>query len=213
MRNPWLDINAADYIGHMSSPEVDQLSVLSRLLRDALERCRPRDLLVVGCGTGNGLVHVDPGVTRRVTGVDVNPEYLAIAVAQLAGRGFELELHCADVMTHAFPADAFDLVHGALLFEYVDWRRLMPEMSRTTRVGGILSLVLQRPSEASPPVTRTAFESLQRLDGLFHFVDPAEVVACARAGGFEIAAQRVEALRSRKAFEVLHLRKVSRPTH
>lgn len=64
MRNPWLEIPAADYVGHMVGPEVGQLPVLSRLLREALEQFRPHDLLLLGCSTGNGLAHVDPTVTR-----------------------------------------------------------------------------------------------------------------------------------------------------
>ena len=41
MRNPWLDIAEVDYVGHMSSPAVNQRPVLSRLLRDALESAQP----------------------------------------------------------------------------------------------------------------------------------------------------------------------------
>ncbi len=67
MRNPWLEIAASDYVGHMGSPEVDQLSVLSPLLREALDMFRPRDVLLLGCSTGNGLLQVDPAVTDRVT--------------------------------------------------------------------------------------------------------------------------------------------------
>jgi hypothetical protein len=40
MRNPWLDIPEADYVGHMSSPVVNQRPVLNRLLREALQRVR-----------------------------------------------------------------------------------------------------------------------------------------------------------------------------
>jgi SAM-dependent methyltransferase len=207
MRNPWLDIPAADYVGHMSSPEVDQLAILSRLLREALERFRPRDLLLLGCSTGNGLVHVDPAVTRRVTGVDINPEYLAYITEQFPNPGFELTLHCADVMTYAFTPDAFDLVHCALLFEYLEWPRLIRELSKTTRIGGGLSVVVQRPSDALPAVTRTAYLSLGRLEPLFHFVETTSVVVQAHSCGFELQAQRTEPLNSGKAFDVLHFQK------
>ncbi len=52
MGNPWLDINEVDYVGHMSSPAVNQRPVLSRLLRDALESALPGTVLVLGCSTG-----------------------------------------------------------------------------------------------------------------------------------------------------------------
>jgi SAM-dependent methyltransferase len=207
MCNPWLDIPAADYVGHMSSPEVDQLSVLDRLFRDALERFRPRDLLVLGCSTGHGLGQVDPAVTRSVTGVDINPEYLGCIAEQFPDPGFELTLRCADAMTCEFTADAYDLVHCALLFEYLDWPALMCGLSRTIRTGGALSVVLQRPSDAAPAVTRTTFESLRRLDRLFHFVDPGDVMARARAWGLELESLRIAPLPSGKSFAVAYFTK------
>jgi SAM-dependent methyltransferase len=205
-RNPWLDIPAADYVGHMSSPEVDQLSVLSRLLREALERFQPRDLLLLGCSTGNGLHQVDPTVTHQVTGVDINPEYLELVVAQFPNPGFELTLDCADVMTYIFKADAFDLVHCALLFEYLEWPRFMCELARTSRISGGLTVALHRPSDL-PAVTRTKYLSLHRLEGLFQFVEPRALVAQARTCGFALQSQRIEPLNSGKALEVLHFRK------
>jgi SAM-dependent methyltransferase len=206
-RNPWLDIPAADYVGHMSSPEVDQLSVLSRLLREALETFQPRDLLLLGCSTGNGLHRVDPTVTPQVTGVDINPEYLELVVAQFPNPGFELTLECADVMTYVFKADAFDLVHCALLFEYLEWPRLMCELARTTRIGGGLSVVLQRPSDVLPAVTHTKYPSLHRLESLFQFVEAGALVTQAQVCGFELQSRRIEPLNSGKTFEVLHFRK------
>ena len=63
MRNPWLDISEADYVGHMSSPTVGQRPVLGRLLGEVLETVLPNVVLVLGGSTGNGLEHVNPTVT------------------------------------------------------------------------------------------------------------------------------------------------------
>ena len=52
MRNPWLDIPEVDYVGHMSSPTVNQRPVLSWLMGDVLESVRPRTMLVLGCSQG-----------------------------------------------------------------------------------------------------------------------------------------------------------------
>ena len=76
MSNPWLDIPEVDYVGHMSSPTVNQRPVLSRLLGEALQAVRPRTVLLLAGSTGSGLEHVNPDVTFRVTVVDVNPMYL-----------------------------------------------------------------------------------------------------------------------------------------
>lgn len=208
-RNPWLDIRASDYLGHMSSPQVDQLSVLSRLFGEALDSFRPADVLLLGCSTGNGLIHIDPSVTRRVTGVDINPEYLARLEKQFPSHGFDLRLECEDVMTMVFAPAAFDLVHCGLIFEYVEWPRLLPALGRALRTGGGLSVVLQRPSVSSEAVTRTPYPSLLDLERVFHFVDPSALTDEARSAGLELQLQRNEPLPSGKAFEVMYFRKIT----
>jgi SAM-dependent methyltransferase len=208
MRNPWLDIPEADYVGHMTSPEVDQQSVLCRLFRDALERTRPRDVLLLGCSTGNGLEHVDAAVTSRVTGVDINPAYLRRLVEQYPNPGFTLAVHCADLAEYSFEPAAFDLVHAGLLFEYLEWQPLLPRLARTLRQRGTLSVVLQRSSEVSPPVTRTEFTSLRQLDRMFRFVEPDVLEVEARNAGFEVRFRETEPLKSGKGFAVLHFERV-----
>jgi SAM-dependent methyltransferase len=207
MRNRWLDVPAADYEGHMNSPEVDQLSVLGRLLGADLEGFHPRELLLLGCATGNGLSQVDPGVTRRVVAVDINPEYLGELRRRYPDPGFDLQVDCADVMTYAFADEAFDMAYCALLLEYVDWPRLLPALSRTIRRAGVLGVVLQRPSDTHPVVTPTRFASLGRLEPIFRFVEPAALADRARECGLVLESQRTQPLESGKAFAVLYFRK------
>lgn len=209
-RNPWLDVPAADYIGHMNSPEVDQISILNRLFREALERFLPADVLLLGCATGNGLDRIDPSVTRGVTVVDINPEYLARLRDQCPRPPFELTVECGDVMTREFRPDAHDLVYCGLLFEYIDWPRLIPAIGISLRDGGGFSIVLQRPSLVSPAVTPTPFASLARLEAVFRVVEPSAVVAVARAAGLELQLQRAQPLRSGKVFDVMHFEKAAR---
>lgn len=76
MENPWLDIPLDDYEGHMSSPAVAQLQALNELFAAVLASLRPKSLVVFGCAAGNGFEHIDPCVTERVVGVDINPAYL-----------------------------------------------------------------------------------------------------------------------------------------
>ena len=203
--NPWLGIPAADYLGHMGSPEVDQLSVLAGIMRGALERLRPRSLLVLGCATGNGFEHINPAVTRQVTGVDISAEYLDHLRQRFPHPGFDLTLECEDVAACALPIGAFDLVHCALLFEYVDWRPLLPRLVRALRPGGALSVVLQRPSPMVPAVTPSPFSSLRRLESLFEFVDAEELVRAARACGLEPRRRSELAAKQGKAFLALEL--------
>jgi len=203
MSNPWLEIAEVDYVGHMSSPAVNQRPVLKRLLGDALESALPGAVLVLGCSTGNGLEHVDSTVTRRVMGVDINPAYLRRLVERFPNPGFALDVRCADLAGYAFAREAFDLVHAGLVLEYVEWSPLLPRLAETLRAGGTFSVVLQRPSVSSPAVTPTGFTSLRSLESLFHFVEPDVLVAQARNVGLALEYRRTEPLESAKAFEVL----------
>jgi SAM-dependent methyltransferase len=207
MNNPWLEIPAGDYVGHMSSPEVAQYHVLNRLLRDMLGSTRPRSLLVLGCSMGNGFEHVDPTVTARVVGVDINPVYLQRLVEQFPHPAFALDLRCTDLAAYPFELEAFDLVHVALIFEYVDWSPLLPRVAGTLRPRGVLSVVLQLPSQASPAVTPTGFTSLRSLESVFCFVEPDVLAADATALGLHLESRHTERLKSAKAFEVLRFSK------
>jgi SAM-dependent methyltransferase len=207
MENPWLTIPADDYIAHMSSPAVAQYQVLNRLFAATLSKTRPRSVLILGCSIGNGLEHIDPVVTSRVVGVDINPVYLQHVSERFQNPGFALDVHCADIAAYAFEHDAFDLVHGALIFEYVEWVEILPRVVAALRRDGVLSVVLQRPSPTSPAVTPTAFSSLQSLEGLFRFVVPEAFVSQANTLGLVVDSRHTEALQNGKWFEVLRLRK------
>jgi SAM-dependent methyltransferase len=203
LRNPWLDIPEADYLGHMSSPMVNQRPVLSRLLGDALELIRPRAALVLGCSTGNGLEHVNPDVTSRVTVVDINPAYLRRLGERFPNPGYELDVRCADLADIVLEPEAFDLVHAGLVLEYVEWRPVLPRVAKALRPRGVLSVVLQLPSVSSPAVTPTAFTSVRSLESVFHFVDPGALVEAASGAGLTPSDRRTEPLAAGKAFEVL----------
>ena len=184
----------------MASPWVGQLPLLAEAFRSALARCRPRTLLVLGCGTGNGWEHIDPAVTRRVVGIDVNAEYLALLRERFPAPGCDLALRCEDLATADLPASTFDLIHGALILEYVDWRALLPRLTRALRPAGTLSVVLQLPSPTVPAVTPTAFSSLLRLEPLFRFVEPDEFLEAAQSLGLTLQERRKEvAARARRS--------------
>jgi SAM-dependent methyltransferase len=203
MSNPWLDIPEADYVGHMGSPAVGQRPVLARLLGEALEAVRPDVVLVLGCSTGNGLEHVDPAVTSCVVAVDVNPDYLLRLRERFPSPPFRLDVRSADVIDMELEREAYDLVHAGLIFEYIAWRTLLPRVAMSLRPGGVLSVVLQAPSASSPAVTPTPFTSLRKLETLFRFVDPADLVDAARDQGLHLSARQTEALPAGKSFEAL----------
>jgi len=181
--NPWLEIPADDYEGHMA--QVGQLQALDRILAEVLAEVRPARLALPGCTTGNGLEHVDSDVTELVLGIDLNPRYLRTLQRRFGAlRG--LHLLCADLARCSFRPAVFDLVHAALLLEYVDPGAVVPEMARWLRPGGTLSVVLQLPSKESAPVSETPYTSLKALAPLLHLVPPEELERIATGCGLSL---------------------------
>jgi hypothetical protein len=58
MINPRLNIPASDYEGHMSSPDVGQLSFLAKTFKESMENHDCRTVVLLGCATGNGLEYI-----------------------------------------------------------------------------------------------------------------------------------------------------------
>jgi hypothetical protein len=144
--NPWTLVPAAEYERHMGPEGTDQLRPLAAILGRAYADLRPRRLLVLGVATGNGLEHVDPGITERVVGVDVNIQYVAVARQRFASLGPRLELYCGDLEKVELPPASFDLVWAGLVLEYVDLGVAARRIAGWLAPGGSLVVALQHPS-------------------------------------------------------------------
>lgn len=210
--NPWLCIPAADYEGHMGPEGVGQLAVLADLLGQACQELRPRRVLVLGCATGNGFERVDPKATDWLTGVDLNPAYLAVARARHAATWRDrLQLIHADLADLALPPRSQDLVFAGLIFEYLALEPLLARVATWLAPGGACEVVLQLPSEATAAVTPTRFESLRRLATLIRLVPPESLLAAAERSGLRVGAPRVVPLPLDKRFLVQRLTGPARP--
>jgi len=124
MSNPWLSVPLSEYEQHMNSAEVQQLDVLSDLFAEAVRRCRPSSIAVLGIAGGNGLDHIDNRITSRVVGLDINPQYLE-AVGERYSHLVRLELHCVDLSQQTLETEPVQLVHAALIFEHAGTGRCL----------------------------------------------------------------------------------------
>ncbi len=171
-QNPWLKISAADYEGHMSAPSVMQLQMLSKIFADVLNEFSPKAIAVLGCTTGNGFEHLVGRNIKRIVGVDINPEYLAVCRKRYADKLPQLKLLCEDLSTLDLAASSFDLIYAALIFEYVDVDKLLAKIADWLKPDGVLSVVLQLQSESLLPVSETLFESVKTLAPFIKLVTP-----------------------------------------
>jgi predicted TPR repeat methyltransferase len=168
--NPWLQIPAEDYEGHMSSNNVGQLKVLSEIFRKGVSEYNPESIMLLGCATGNGLEHLK-GV-ETVVGVDVNPEYIEKCRSRFIMKLPRLNLICADIDTFDYQAESFDLIHAALIFEYLEVESLLKKAFGWLNRGGYLSAVLQLESKVTSAISETGFSSLKILQPIHKLVDP-----------------------------------------
>jgi SAM-dependent methyltransferase len=183
MPSPWLAVTAAEYEEHMGPGGADQLAPLASIFQQIYRQVRPRRLLVPGCGTGAILDHVDPDVTERAVGIDLNIQYVTVARQRYRRLGTALELYCADAL-HARlqPAADFDLVHVALVLEHVEPEALLRAVGEWIAPGGTCAVVTRRPGAAAPG-DGAAHESLRRVAREMRLVEPGRVAeALARQG-------------------------------
>jgi SAM-dependent methyltransferase len=161
--HPWLHIPADDYEAHMDA--VGQAAVLRELFVATYAARPPARLAILGCTTGSDFRLINPAVTEVVVGVDVNGAYLERARQRAGALGPRLRLIEGDVLLVDLPAESFDLVHAALLFEYVEPGALFRLIHRWLSPDGLCSVVTQEPTPDAPAVSGTPYVSLQALDG------------------------------------------------
>jgi SAM-dependent methyltransferase len=195
--NPWLAIPAADYEGHMGAGGVDQLAPLRAIFAELYARVRPARLAVLGCGPGNGLDIVDPAVTRRFAGVDLNADYLSLARERHAQLAPIATWICASADRCDLETSGFDLIHAALLLEYTEPSAVLPRIAGWLAPGGVFSVVLQLPG-GDARISATDFASLQTLSSLMRLVDPDALRELAtRVGLVELSSREVPLARGK----------------
>jgi SAM-dependent methyltransferase len=200
--NPWLTIPAADYERHMGAQSVRQLQFLNETFRTLVAECTPATALIPGCTTGNGFEHFDPSVTTGIIGVDINPEYLGILYRRFGKRLPGLALVCADIETWDLPPRSIDLVHCALILEYVDPATLIGKSARWLKPGGTLSVVLQIPSGPTGKVSSTDVISVRQLESAMTLVEPDDLTGLADHYGLQARRTTRHTLASGKTFFV-----------
>ncbi len=197
--NPWTVVPAADYERHMGAEGVDQLAPLSAIFQESYLAAQPDRLLVLGCTTGNGLEHVNPAVTQRIVGVDVNLQYLGVARQRFFHLGPRLELYCQEAEKLRAPPESFDLVHAALIFEYLHPEPLVRRIGEWLAPGGTCSVVLQLPGGQGPAAPSRA---MQLIEKAMRLVPPDELAGLFAQYGLGQRRSRTVPLKGGKSFWV-----------
>jgi SAM-dependent methyltransferase len=206
MRNPWFDIPLFDYEGHMALPEIGQAKLLGDVFDESLRRYLPKSVAVIGCAGGNGFERIDPGITSRVVGVDFNTDYLRQTGQRFDGSFRTLELIQANIEFDRLACLPVGLMYAALVLEYVDVAKALPHLRAALAEEGILITVVQLPSPALPAVSASPYPSLQALEPILNWVEPATLRAQADRNGLSEIASRTHVSAGGKHFQEQNFR-------
>jgi trans-aconitate methyltransferase len=201
MTNPWLNVPASDYEGHMGSPDVDQLSFLASTFKDVLEQYNCSTVALLGCATGNGLEHINREHTHRVTAVDINPEYLEILHQRYGNSIPGIEIIQADLENCELEKEAYSLIFAGLIFEYLEAFPMLHKISNWLKVDGSLVAVLQLPADGDS-VTKTPYKSLRSLSSIMKLVDSKQFSIAAADAGLEGIDKKFITLGTGKSFYI-----------
>lgn len=172
MTNPWLRIPASDYEGHMSRHNVAQQQFLAQTFKASLSKHDSRMIALLGCATGNGLEYVTNNAARRVTAIDINPEYLEILRRRYEGCIPGLEVIKADLETYMIENQAYSLIFAGLIFEYLDPEILLTNITDGLRLGGVIVSILQLPAKHLNKVSDTPYTNLNKLNSIMKLISP-----------------------------------------
>ncbi len=197
--NPWTVVQAGDYEKHMGPEGVDQLAPLSAIFQEVYLATQPDRVLLLGCATGNGLEHVNPAVTQKVIGVDVNLQYLGIARQRFMHLGAKLELYCSEAEKFRAPPASYDLVHAALIFEYLHPEPLVRRIAEWLAPSGTCCAVVQLPGGESPVAPS---KPMQIIEKAMKLVPPDELTRLFEHYGLSRKRTKTVPLRHGKSFWV-----------
>jgi SAM-dependent methyltransferase len=196
--NPWLRIPALEYDAHMA--EIGQAAALRSIFQRVYAATTPRRVLILGCTTGKDFALLDPEVTTRALGVDVNAEYIAAARGNLGRLRTTVQLVHGDVLDVDLAFSEYDLIHAALLVEYVDPAVLFHRMGEWLAPGGVCSVVSQDPIEGVSPVSSTAHDALHALAAVMSLVSADQLRSLAHQVGLQRTSLRKAHLPGGKSF-------------
>ncbi|MET0298177.1 MAG: class I SAM-dependent methyltransferase [Flavitalea sp.] len=189
----------------MEHSDVAQAQLLNRLTRDYLIKHKPDAALFLGISGGNGLEHIDPGISR-VCGVDINQSYLDIAQNRFNIKLPQLELFQANIETSTDSFIRADFIWAALILEYVNIDRAFRFISHNCKENCVLILTIQSNNGATS-VSNTGITSLQSVKGIFREVEDPILIQIATNSQFTLIDRIESELPNGKSFITYEFRR------
>ncbi len=208
MKNPWLNIPASDYEGHMGLPEINQLSFLGDVFRTSLNKYDNSSIAYLGCATGNGLEYISNEKTYKLTAIDINPEYLEILKERYQTVISGLETIEANLDNFQGSGYQYSLIFAGLLFEYLSPKPLLKKIYTLLKKTGVMVVVLQLENTQIKKISTTPYSSLKQLDGIMNLISIPDFKLMAKEEKLEEFEGEIVTLESGKTFYIGAYKKI-----
>ncbi len=198
MPHPWEEVELSAYEGHMSLAGIEQLQTLNALMRQRLDRYRPRSVMIWGVAGGNGLEHIDPQTVDRVVGVDVNQDYLDACKKRHAHLGEQFTAARADLSKPCPELGTAELLIADLFIEYIGIVAFVARVKECAPK--TLCCVIQKNVSAAFVSTSPYMQALSGIGALHRDIEEAELVAALAEIGYQVVHREKVPLKNGKMF-------------
>lgn len=132
MKNPWEDIPLDAYEKHMQLDDIQQLQALNHIMKEQFYTYPITYMMILGVAGGNGLEHIDNNRIKNVTGVDINPDYLAVCASRYPHLQEVWNPICIDLQQDISELPQTDMVIANLLIEYIGYPCFMKVLKQVS---------------------------------------------------------------------------------
>lgn len=115
MDNPWTNIKAMEYEGHMKS--IKQYDLLNHIFKEQVSERSYKTIGIIGIGCGNGLEHIK--TDSVVYGYDINRDFLNKCQNLYGNLDYDLILNNIDLTLKDVKINTCDILIFNLVVEYI----------------------------------------------------------------------------------------------
>jgi len=150
--NAWNLIKPDDYDAHMAHPNVAQIQMLNKIIKEQFELLAKKSLpnscvAILGITNGNGLEHVIPCGITNVIGIDINKIFLDECRLRYSDVKSRLNLVQLDLMTDVMKSvellSGCDLIIANLLIKHIKLNNFIRIIKELPKKNQIISCVIQ----------------------------------------------------------------------
>ena len=151
---------------HVSYPDESITETIYQFVYDDIIKRIPKDKVVVdiGCGIGT-LASRMADFSKEVIGVDIAPERIECAKALHTAKN--LKFYVADAYTLPLERESVDVIVSVGVFHHLELERIVPEMKRVLRKGGIVFIIDIYEGFQKPSARIQSWLRMLKRDGLF----------------------------------------------